>query len=102
MEECAKPGIKIGKGLGEVSEATLRFCRQIGVEEVGMPSQLNRRPGSGSANRPMSASIRSSPSAADASGARIARTRKARAVMSHAPAYQAIFRRSGRSAPRTA
>lgn len=32
-------GIKIGKGLADVSLETLRFYRQIGVQEVAMPSR---------------------------------------------------------------
>lgn len=36
--------MKIGKQLGDVSSATLRFFRQIGVEEVGMPSRLITEP----------------------------------------------------------
>src|SRR5918912_4127048 len=31
--------IKIGKGLGDLSEETLHFYRQIGVEEVGLPAR---------------------------------------------------------------
>lgn len=53
MEELAKPMVKIGKGLGDVSEGTLRFYRQIGVEEVGMPSQLGKRGGEMPAARPL-------------------------------------------------
>ena len=32
-------GVKIGKGLGDVAEQTLRFYKQISVEEVGMPTR---------------------------------------------------------------
>ena len=32
---------KIGKGLGNLAEDTLRFFRQIGVEEVAVPTRLN-------------------------------------------------------------
>lgn len=32
---------KIGKGLGNLREETLRFFRQIGVEEVAVPTRLN-------------------------------------------------------------
>lgn len=32
---------KIGKGLGNLAEETLRFFRQIGVEEVAVPVRLN-------------------------------------------------------------
>ena len=33
--------IKIGKGIGNVSEETLRFYSQIGVEEVSMPTRYH-------------------------------------------------------------
>ena len=36
--------VKIGKELADVSEATLGFFRQIGVEEVSMPSRLVTEP----------------------------------------------------------
>jgi hypothetical protein len=39
---------KISKGLGNLAEETLRFYRQIGVEEVGVPARfttnVNLRP----------------------------------------------------------
>ena len=53
MKENATPGIKIGKGLGDVSEETLRFYRQIGLEEVGMPARFNRRTGTEPTVRPL-------------------------------------------------
>ena len=34
---------KISKGLGNLAEETLRFYRQIGVEEVAVPSRFNTR-----------------------------------------------------------
>jgi len=34
---------KISKGLGNLAEETLRFYRQIGVEEVAVPARLNTR-----------------------------------------------------------
>ena len=46
--EASSRGIKIGKGLSDVSEGTLRFYKQIGVEIVGMPTRyvenIRRRP----------------------------------------------------------
>ena len=39
--------IKIGKGVGDVSERTLRFYRQIGVEAVSMPTRWREVPGAG-------------------------------------------------------
>src|SRR5437868_5032057 len=33
--------MKIGKQLGDLSETTLRFYRQIGVEEVGLPGRYS-------------------------------------------------------------
>ena len=44
--------IKIGKGIGDVSEATLRFFKQIGVEDVHMPTRWNERTGSTPTVRP--------------------------------------------------
>jgi mannonate dehydratase len=44
--------IKIGKGLGDVAEETLRFFRQIGVEEVGMPARYITEPGTPPTRRP--------------------------------------------------
>ena len=37
--------IRIGKGLGDVSESTLRFCKQIGVEAVSMPTRWSEETG---------------------------------------------------------
>jgi mannonate dehydratase len=37
--------IKIGKGLGDVSESTLRFCKQVGVEAVSMPTRWSEQTG---------------------------------------------------------
>lgn len=37
MNDRATPQVKITKGIADLSEATLRFYRQIGVEEVGLP-----------------------------------------------------------------
>ena len=45
--------IKIGKGIGDVSEATLRFFKQIGVEDVHMPTRWNERTGSTPTVRPL-------------------------------------------------
>lgn len=45
--------IRIGKGLGDVSEDTLRFFRQIGVESVWMPSRFNERKGTPPTVRPL-------------------------------------------------
>src|SRR5690606_38558621 len=36
--------VKIGKDLADVSPATLRFSRQIGVEEVSIPARLITEP----------------------------------------------------------
>jgi mannonate dehydratase len=36
--------IKIGKGLGDLSEGTLRFYRQIGVEDVSLPGRFTTEP----------------------------------------------------------
>ena len=47
------PGIRIGKGLGDVSEETLGFFKQIGVESVWMPSRLNERRGTAPTVRPL-------------------------------------------------
>lgn len=44
--------IKIGKGLGDIAETTLRFFKQIGVEEVSMPTRWNENPGTGGTTRP--------------------------------------------------
>lgn len=44
--------IKIGKSLGDVAEETLRFFRQIGVEEVGMPTRYNTQAGTPPTRRP--------------------------------------------------
>lgn len=44
--------IKIGKGLGDIAETTLRFFKQIGVEEVSMPTQWNENAGTGGTTRP--------------------------------------------------
>jgi mannonate dehydratase len=44
--------IKIGKGLGDVAETTLRFFKQLGVEEVSMPTRWNEEPGTGGTTRP--------------------------------------------------
>ncbi|MBN1400519.1 MAG: mannonate dehydratase [Anaerolineae bacterium] len=38
-----RPGIKIGMGLGNVADATLRLYRQIGVEAVRIPTRTNTR-----------------------------------------------------------
>jgi len=44
--------IKIGKGLGDVAADTLRFFRQIGVEEVGMPTHYITKAGTPPTRRP--------------------------------------------------
>jgi len=43
MQESHRPGKgpRIGKGLGDISEETLCFYKQIGVEEVSMPTRYN-------------------------------------------------------------
>ena len=41
------PQIKIGKGIGDISEQTLRFYRQIGVDAVVMPTRMAHRTGNG-------------------------------------------------------
>ena len=41
------PQIKIGKGIGDISEQTLRFYRQIGVDAVVMPTRWRTEPGTG-------------------------------------------------------
>ena len=43
----AMPQIKIGKGIGDISEQTLRFYRQIGVDAVVMPTRWRTEPGTG-------------------------------------------------------
>ncbi len=45
--------IKIGKILGDVAESTLHFFKQIGVEEVSMPTRWNDEASPGSAIRPL-------------------------------------------------
>ena len=35
---------RIGKGLGDLSESTLRFYAQVGVEEVGLPDSYSTEP----------------------------------------------------------
>ncbi len=45
--------IKIGKELGDVSEDTLRFFKQIGVEHVGMPTRYVTEPGAVPTTRPL-------------------------------------------------
>ena len=44
--------IRIGKGIGDVSERTLRFFKQIGVEDVHMPTRWSERAGSAPTVRP--------------------------------------------------
>ena len=44
--------IRIGKGIGDVSETTLRFFKQIGVEDVHMPTRWSERTGSPPTVRP--------------------------------------------------
>jgi mannonate dehydratase len=41
------PQIKIGKGIGDISEKTLRFYRQIGVDAVTMPTRWHEKTGTG-------------------------------------------------------
>lgn len=53
MKTSETSGIKIGKGLGDVSEATLRFYKQMGVEEVGMPTRYHTRTGATPTTRPL-------------------------------------------------
>lgn len=35
--------IKVGKGIGDISESTLQFFRQVGVEAVSIPTRYNER-----------------------------------------------------------
>jgi mannonate dehydratase len=44
--------IRIGKGIGDIDESTLRFFKQIGVEDVHMPTRWNERAGSTPTVRP--------------------------------------------------
>lgn len=53
--------IKIGKGLGDVSETTLRFFKQIGVEDVHMPTRWNEKPGTRPTTRPLVPPTQSGP-----------------------------------------
>ena len=48
-----RPNIRIGKGLGDVSEETLRFFHQIGVEAVWMPARFVERMGTAPTVRPL-------------------------------------------------
>ena len=53
--------IKIGKILADVSETTLQFFRQMGVEAVNMPTQWNEDAGAGRAMRPLVPPARTGP-----------------------------------------
>ena len=53
--------IKIGKGLGDIAETTLRFFKQIGVEEVSMPTRWNEMAGTGGTTRPFVPPTQSGP-----------------------------------------
>ena len=44
--------IRVGKGIGDVSTETLKFFKQIGVEDVHMPTRWNERSGSTPTVRP--------------------------------------------------
>ncbi len=44
--------IRVGKGIGDIAEPTLRFFKQIGVEDVHMPTRWNEREGSNPTVRP--------------------------------------------------
>ncbi|MBT5832368.1 MAG: TIM barrel protein [Candidatus Latescibacteria bacterium] len=44
--------IKIGRGLGDIAETTLRFFKQVGVEEVSLPKRWNEKGGTGGTTRP--------------------------------------------------
>jgi len=44
--------IRIGKGIGDISEGTLKFFKQIGVEDVHMPTRWNENPNSNPTVRP--------------------------------------------------
>lgn len=44
--------IRIGKGIGDVAEETLRFFKQIGVEDVHMPTRWNEKANSTPTVRP--------------------------------------------------
>ena len=39
----SKHSIKVGKGLGDISESTLQFFRQVGVEAVSIPTKYNEK-----------------------------------------------------------
>lgn len=56
------PRIKIGKGLGDVAETTLRFFKQIGVEEVHMPTRWNEKAGARPTTRPLVPPTQTGPS----------------------------------------
>ena len=53
MKNDVTPGIKIGKELGDISDETLRFYSQIGVEEVGMPTRTILQTGAVPTTRPL-------------------------------------------------
>ena len=54
--------IKIGKGLGDIAETTLRFFKQVGVEEVSMPKRWNEKAGTGGTTRPFVPPTQTGPS----------------------------------------
>lgn len=47
------PHIRISKSLGDVSESTLRFFGQMGVEDVSMPTRWSERTGAAPGTRPL-------------------------------------------------
>ena len=53
--------IKIGKILADISESTLRFYRQIGVEAVNMPTQWSEDTGATRSMRPLVPATRTGP-----------------------------------------
>jgi mannonate dehydratase len=53
MEMSLTHKIKIGKELGDISDVTLRFYKQIGVEEVGMPTRYVTQTGAVPTTRPL-------------------------------------------------
>lgn len=53
MERSVTQRIRIGKELGDISDETLRFYKQIGVEEVGMPTRYITQTGAAPTTRPL-------------------------------------------------
>jgi mannonate dehydratase len=53
MERSLTHRIKIGKELGDISDETLLFYRQLGIEEVGMPTRYITETGAVPTTRPL-------------------------------------------------